>query len=119
MQRFLFVLPAVTLLTGCLSGLYGDGEPVGTLNGKALYQTRCTVDLSTAGQKGLFGTGTVPIYGTCEVAAKNRCGEGAYTIIKADRSNRRMITTTHQNGAYVSRRTFPAQDVVMQFTCKA
>ena len=119
MPRFLISFSALALLTGCLSALYGDGEPVGTLNGKVLYQTRCTVDLSTAGQKGLLGTGTVPIYGTCEVAAKNRCGENGYAIVRADRSNRRMITETHQNGSYISRRTYPAQDVVMQFTCKA
>ncbi|WP_323769068.1 hypothetical protein [Antarctobacter sp.] len=119
MHRYLLTFPALVLLSGCLSALYGDGEPIGSQNGKTLYQTRCTVDLSTAGQKGLFGTGTVPVHGTCDLAAANRCGEGAYQIIKADRSNRRMISETIQNGPYSTRRTFPAQDITMQFTCTA
>lgn len=119
MTRFLIPLSALALLTGCLSAIYGDGEPVGSLNGKPLYQARCTVDLSTAGKKGLFGTGTVPIYGTCELAAENRCGEGSYEIVKADRSNRRMLSETIQNGPYRTRRTYPAQDVNLQFICKA
>ncbi|MBV7392925.1 hypothetical protein [Mameliella sediminis] len=119
MKRIILGFSALGLLSGCLSAIYGDGEPIGTLNGKALYQTRCTVDLSTAGQKGLFGTGRIPLYGTCEVAAKNRCGDGAYSIAKADRSNRRMITDVIDNGPYRTRRTYPAQDVVLQFTCKA
>ena len=116
------VLPAVFLvipLSGCLNGLAGDGEPVGTQGNKVLYEAGCTVDLSTAGQQGLLGTGTIPLHGYCEVAAENRCGEGNFDITNVERSNRRMVTDTIQNGPYVQRRTYPAENQVIQFVCRA
>ena len=113
----IFALSSLVALTACASW-YGDGEPIGTKGGKPLYRTSCTVDLSTAGKKGLFGTGTIPVYGTCEVAASNRCPSG-YKIEDTKRSNFRRITETFQNGPYVQRRNYPAQDVELLFTCKA
>jgi hypothetical protein len=118
MTRTVTTLFSITLLSGCLSSLAGDGDVVGTLNGAPLYQARCTVDLSTAGQKGLFGTGTVAVHGYCDVAAENRCGEDNYTVTKVDRSNRRRITDTFQNGPYTQRRTYTAEDVRLTFVCK-
>jgi hypothetical protein len=119
MKHAIPALLCASLLSGCLSALAGKGEPVGMRNGKPLYQTRCTVDLSTAGKKGLFCSGTVPLHGSCDAAAQNRCGANNATIVKIDRSNRRRITDTIQNGPYVQRRTYPAENLSMVFTCKA
>lgn len=104
-------------LASCAS-IYGDGEQIGTTRtGKALYESRCTVDLSTAGREGLFNTGTIPLYGTCQIAASNRCGEGQYTIVSAEQSNRRRLTEVIQTGTMIQRRTYPAVDTVLRFTC--
>ncbi|SMX35940.1 hypothetical protein [Maliponia aquimaris] len=119
MHRIVGLLASFGLLAGCLAPLYGDGAQVGSLNGQPLYEARCTVDLSTAGQKGLFGTGTVPLHGTCDIAAENRCGnKTAYTTVSVDRSNRRRVTDTFDNGPYRQTRTYTAEDQVLRFTCK-
>ncbi|MEL6958541.1 MAG: hypothetical protein AAGL89_06265 [Pseudomonadota bacterium] len=118
-MKNLSFLTLVPVLGGCavVTAMAGDGEPVGTLNGKTLYASSCTVDLSTAGQQGLFGTGTVPLYGFCEVAADNRCGDGAFTITDVDQAPPEMRTETFQNGTMIQRRTYPAAATTIQFTC--
>ncbi|SLN12118.1 hypothetical protein [Pseudooctadecabacter jejudonensis] len=115
----LLPLLALPVLGGCAiaAALAGDGEPVGVLNGKTLYAASCTVDLSTAGQEGLFGTGTIPLYGNCQVAAANRCGEGAFTITNVEQAPPRMLSETVQTGTMIQRRTFPASATTLQFTC--
>ena len=119
MKKLVISMTAFVSLAGCISSLYGDGEAIGSVAGKPLYQASCTVDLSTAGQKGLFGSGTIPVYGTCETQASNRCGEGGYSIQSANRSNRRINTARIQNGPYVQTRRYPAEDVTLTFICKA
>ena len=119
MKRIAFPLLAAGSLAGCIGAIYGDGEQIGSRDGKAVYKTSCTVDLSTAGRKGLFNTGTVPLHGSCDVSAANRCGKGNVTILDVQSSNRRMITENIQTGTMIQRRTFPAENQVMQFMCSA
>ena len=119
MKRILFSLLAAGSLAGCLGAIYGDGEQIGSRDGMPVYRTSCTVDLSTAGRQGLFNTGTIPLHGTCDVSAANRCGKGKVTILDVQSSNRRMVTENIQTGSMMQRRTFPAEDQVMQFMCSA
>ena len=116
-MRIALILGLVLSVSGCAS-MYGDGTEIGTKGGKRLYQSSCTVDLSTAGKQGLFGTGPIPVHGTCEVAAANRCPSG-FKIEDVKRANFRYLTDRFVNGNMVQTRRYPAQDVVLRFTCKA
>jgi hypothetical protein len=107
------------ILSGCSAQQWnGVGRVVGEQGGAPVYQTDCKIDTSIAGQKGLFGTGTIsPIY-ACEGQAKASCPTG-YRVIETVPGARRQQTQVTQAGTMVTRKRYIEQDLSIRYQCAA
>jgi hypothetical protein len=96
----------------------GVGQVVGNQGGAAVYQTDCKIDTSIAGQKGLFGSGTIsPIY-ACEGQARATCPSG-YRVTETIPGARRQQTSVTQTGTLVTRKRYIEQDLSIRYVCAA
>ena len=115
-----FLLCALTVpVSGCFTP--DPAVSVGQANGKALFQTKCSVHLGAVGRKAVIGPnrGTiVSDYYSCEPQARVTCPNG-FTVTKKDKGRVERKTETIVNGPYRTRQTFYVQDVTIQYTCSA
>ena len=122
MKKIAFALMSCCALSACLAEAWnGTGTQIGQVNGVALYESSCTVQLRLVGRTAQFGPNRgnpVTEYYACEPQARTTC-DGGFTVRDVDQGPTRMETFVSGDQFHTVRETVRVRTVKLQYTCAA